>query len=105
MIRRNSPALRSVPSQRTLPGLGAGSMPCCGAAPGTLAPAPKGAYRFPSARRPLRPLAAGAGRQPPPRRILFAGADQTGLVGEDDRLGPVPQAELGQHAADVGLDG
>src|SRR5256885_3164970 len=34
-----------------------------------------------------------------------AGGDQPGLVGGDDQLGPVPQAELGQDPADMGLGG
>src|SRR2546428_430601 len=34
-----------------------------------------------------------------------AGGDQPGLVGGDDQLGPVPQAQLGQDPADVGLGG
>src|SRR5215469_10610379 len=34
-----------------------------------------------------------------------AGADQAVLVGVDDGLDPVTQAEFGQDAADVGLDG
>src|SRR5216683_8309505 len=32
-----------------------------------------------------------------------AGADQAGLVGEDDELGPVPGAELGHRPGGVGL--
>ena len=34
-----------------------------------------------------------------------AGADQVGLVGEDDQLGAVPRAELGHRPGGVGLDG
>src|SRR5438445_7590669 len=34
-----------------------------------------------------------------------AGGDQPGLVGGDDQLGPVPQAQLGQDPADMGLGG
>jgi len=36
---------------------------------------------------------------------LAAGADQAGLVGQDDRLDAVAQAQLGQNAADVRLHG
>src|SRR5580704_13721824 len=39
------------------------------------------------------------------RRAWFAGCDQAGFVGEDDGLGSVAEAELGQDAADVGLGG
>lgn len=31
--------------------------------------------------------------------------DEAGLVGEDDRLGPVSEGELGEDAGDVGLHG
>ena len=34
-----------------------------------------------------------------------AGGDEPGLVGGDDELGPVAQAELGQDPADMGLGG
>src|SRR6185437_17106099 len=34
-----------------------------------------------------------------------AGGDEPGLVGGDDQLGPVAQAELGQDPADMGLGG
>src|SRR5216684_6876181 len=34
-----------------------------------------------------------------------AGGDQPGLVRGDDQLGPVPQTELGQDPADMGLGG
>src|SRR4029077_15736136 len=34
-----------------------------------------------------------------------AGADQAGLVGDDDQLGPVSRAELGHRPVDVGLGG
>src|SRR5260370_13927037 len=34
-----------------------------------------------------------------------AGGDQPGLVGCDDQLGPVTQAQLGQDPADMGLGG
>ena len=34
----------------------------------------------------------------------MAGADEASLIGEDHRLDPVAQAELGQDPADVGLD-
>src|SRR6266581_8243222 len=34
-----------------------------------------------------------------------AGGDQPGLVGGDDQLGPVTQAQLGQDPADMGLGG
>ena len=52
---------------------------------------------------------AAAGRATPPSRRLGAqpgerGHDQARLVRGDHRLGPVAQAELGQHPADVGLD-
>jgi hypothetical protein len=36
---------------------------------------------------------------------LPAGADKPGLVGQDDRLDAVAQAQLGQDAADMGLHG
>jgi hypothetical protein len=36
---------------------------------------------------------------------LLPGDDHPGLVGEDDGLHPVAQAELGQQVADVELDG
>ena len=36
---------------------------------------------------------------------LPPGDDHPGLVGENDGLHPVAQAELGQQVADVGLDG
>ena len=36
---------------------------------------------------------------------LPAGADQPGLVGVDDRLEPVTEAELGEHVGDVRFDG
>src|SRR5262249_8443586 len=68
------------------------------------------------------PAAPGAGRQDALsrtaaayaiRRAMYAsggsrsaaGGDQPGLVGGDDQLGPVPQAELGQDPADMGLGG
>src|SRR5216683_3464966 len=37
--------------------------------------------------------------------VWLAGNDHPGLVGEDDRLHAVAQPELGQHVADMGLDG
>ena len=37
-----------------------------------------------------------------PRSARPAGADETGLVGEDDELRAVPGAELGHRPADVG---
>jgi hypothetical protein len=36
---------------------------------------------------------------------LPSGADQSGLIGKDDRLDAVAQAQLGQDAADMGLHG
>src|SRR5437764_11545898 len=36
---------------------------------------------------------------------VLAGADESGLVGEDDQLRPVAGTGLGQDAADVSLDG
>jgi hypothetical protein len=38
-------------------------------------------------------------------RSLPPGDDHPGLLGEEDGLHPVAQAELGQQVADVGLDG
>ena len=36
--------------------------------------------------------------------MVAAGADDAGLVGEDDRLDAVAEVELVEHAGDVGLD-
>ena len=38
------------------------------------------------------------------RQSRSARLDQAALVGEDDRLDPVAQVQLGQHVGDVGLD-
>ena len=43
------------------------------------------------------PLCRICGRRP--------GGDQPGLVGEDDRLDPVAEAELAEQAGDVAFDG
>src|ERR1039458_2706398 len=37
-------------------------------------------------------------------RLLAAGADDPGFVGQDDRLDPVAHVELVEHAGDVRLD-
>src|SRR6185437_12026805 len=49
--------------------------------------------------RILREMYAGGGSR------SAAGGDQPGLVGGDDQLGPVTQAQLGQDPADVCLGG
>jgi hypothetical protein len=38
-------------------------------------------------------------------RVRFARLDDAGLVGQDDGLDPVAQAELGEQVADVGFHG
>lgn len=38
-------------------------------------------------------------------RWAFADGDQSGLVGDDDRLGAVAESELGEDTGDVGFDG
>jgi hypothetical protein len=45
----------------------------------------------------VMPQRCGVSRSP--------GLDQAGLVGQDDGLGAVVQAELGENPRDVGLDG
>src|SRR5690606_18308981 len=64
------------------------------------APAP------PSAPPPPAPSTSSPRRRPPRReaRARSAGLDQPRLVGEDHRLHPVAQVELGQHLSDVRLD-
>src|SRR5690606_26510666 len=49
--------------------------------------------------------AAGSGAAGSGAAGSGAGGDEPGLVRGDHGLGPVPGGELGQHVADVGLDG
>src|SRR3954470_17039672 len=57
----------------------------------------------------IMPRALRAGASPSSSRRVtrqprLTRGDETALVGEDDRLHAVAQAELGQHVGDVGLD-